>query len=105
MSEDGKINLWMEQVAKSSGKRIEESHIYMSLVTDGYKEDPKCALELGIALLLDKPIALMVCKGTQVPENLKKVAKAIEYFDPDDRDDVRRASQELVSKMRVEQND
>jgi len=100
--QDGKINLWMEQVAKSSGKQIEDSHLYMSLVTDGYKEDPKCALELGIAILLDKPIALMVKNGTKVPENLKKVSSAISYFDPEDKADMQRASVEIMDAMGIE---
>ena len=42
------------------------------------KPDPKMCLEIGAAILLDKPIILCVRKGLPVPENLRKIAKLVE---------------------------
>lgn len=78
---------WMRQVVKRSGEKILNSEIYLSLFTKNFKEDPQCLLELGIAIMLDKPITLLVKDGASVPENLKKICVAIEYFKgPDDLD-------------------
>lgn len=64
---------------KNAGK-LEGTDVFLSLFTEGYKEDYKCLAELGLAIMLDKPIALLVEKGTKVPENLKKIAIIEEYF-------------------------
>lgn len=94
---------WLKQVAEMNGKKIRDCPLYMSLVTENFLKDPKCALELGLALLMDKPIALIVIKGTKIPENLKKVAKAIEVFDPDDDQGMQRAAKALMDKLGIKE--
>lgn len=66
-------------------EKLSSSQVYLALITNNFLKDSKCATEIGLAVLLDKPIILVVKEGTKLPENLKKVAKKIEYFKgPDD---------------------
>lgn len=63
-------------------KGVRNSHVYCALFSPSFKESPLCALQLGLAILLDKPIALIVYPDAVVPEHLKKIAVAIEYVGP-----------------------
>lgn len=88
---------WLQRVAEGSGKRIEQSNVFLSIVTASYQREPQCALELGIAVMLDKPIYLIVPKGTKVSENLRRLARGLEFFDPDDPEDMHRAAKRLLA--------
>ena len=52
----------------------------VSLVPKG-EPDVKYAVELGLAIMLDKPLMLAVPKGVKVPEHLARVADGIVYVD------------------------
>jgi hypothetical protein len=53
-----------------------DSTVTVSLVPDG-STDIKFALELGMSIMMDKPIIAVVEPGTKVPAKLAKVADAI----------------------------
>lgn len=75
----------MKSLILRRAEGIESSEVVLSLFTDNYKNCPEAVIDLGIAMLADKPIVLLVKRGTVLSENIKKVAKAIEYFEtPDD---------------------
>jgi hypothetical protein len=71
---------------------IEGSHVFASLVTQSYLDSPECALQVGLAVMLDKPICLIVDKGRKIPANLIKIAKIIEYADFKNAKDLERAA-------------
>lgn len=96
MLDEVNLKRWFREVSEKSGKRIEESDAFVSIFTTNYEQNPQCALELGIAIMLDKPIYLLVEKGTPIPSNLKKVANGIEFCDRDDPDGIRKASNRLA---------
>lgn len=67
---------WLLRVQRELPRKIEQSAIVCSLVPkDG--PDAKFAVELGMAIMLDKPIMLVVPPGTHVPEHLARVADDI----------------------------
>jgi hypothetical protein len=78
---DGKTRAWLNEAAARSKDNIENSEIYAGVVTKSFIEDPLCALQLGYALLLDKPIVLIVDKNVQIPASLVRAAKVIERVD------------------------
>ena len=90
----------LRKIAKGSGKKIEQSSIFLSIFTENYENDPVPALQLGLAMIMDKPIVLVVPEGVIVPENIKKVAQAIEYFDRDDKASMGKATRRLVAIMK-----
>ena len=88
---------WMRDIAKQSGEKIIDSELYISIFTKDFMDNPQCCLELGIAMMLDKPITLLVKEGTIIPENIKKVAMAVEFFKGPD--DIGPASERLMQKV------
>ena len=94
---DKEADLWLRKAVKSSGDKIEESAMFISVVSKDFKEDPLCALQLGIALLLDKPIGIIALKGCEIPDNLAGVAKAIEIIEGDD---IQAAGERLIKSMK-----
>jgi len=91
MTEDEKFKAWMKGVVDGSKGKIQGSKVFSSLLSKDYLENPQCLLELAMAIVMDKPIALIVMKGTKVPKNLQTVAKVIEYVDPEIPSDMKRA--------------
>lgn len=73
---------WFRRIVADSGEKIQASTFFLSIFTDNFKQSPQCALELGIAVMLDKPIYLLAAKGTTVSPVLKKLASGIEFFEP-----------------------
>lgn len=71
------------EIFKQNVEKIDASNIYLSLVTENYVNDAYCALQLGIAILLGKPVYLLVKDSTQVPEKLRAIADKIETFTED----------------------
>jgi hypothetical protein len=63
--------------------KMAESAITVSLVPEG-ETDIKFALELGLAIMLDKPILAVVRPGSKVPERLVRAADLIVEVDMDD---------------------
>jgi nucleoside 2-deoxyribosyltransferase len=57
-------------------KGIESSACVMSLVPDG-EPDIKFAVELGLAIMLGKPVIAVAMPGSEVPSGLRKVAAAV----------------------------
>jgi hypothetical protein len=77
---------WNEKLkaaAKENIEKINESAAFISLFNEKMADEPLPCLQLGLAMLLDKPIYLLVPEGDVLPENLKKVAVRIEYYKRD----------------------
>ena len=62
----------------------------MSVVIFRAKPDPKLAIEVGAAILMDKPLILVVQPGEVVPPVLARISSAIVEGKLDDPDTQRR---------------
>lgn len=82
---------WMDDVIENSGSKIKASDVFTTMFTKNYLENPQCLLELGIAIVLDKPIVIIAVDGIKVPENLKKIAVMVETVDGKSKHDMKRA--------------
>lgn len=71
--DDPDYRLYVTHVRKNLIPKIEDSSCTLSLVPTG-ETDVKFAIELGLSIMLGKPIILLVQPGTQVPWKLTKVA-------------------------------
>ena len=78
-------------------EKIKSSAIFMSILSPKFVEEPRCVMQIGAAVLLDKPIAIIVVKGAKVPKHLEKIA-TIEYCN--DLKDMERATSSLIKKMK-----
>ena len=71
---------WLKKAAISSREKIEDSSIFLSLFTKNYRDDPLCALQLGIAIMLGKPIAILAPEGAEIPDTLARLADSVQVY-------------------------
>ena len=73
---------WEDRVRSELLPRLRESTLTVSLVTDG-RTDVKFAVELGLSIMLNKPIIAVVFPGAPIPAKLLKVVDEIVEADED----------------------
>lgn len=71
----------IEDTYQKNYRLIEGSQVFLSLYNKKMGDDPLPAMQLGIAILLEKPIYLLVKKGDVVPDKMRKIADRIEYYE------------------------
>jgi hypothetical protein len=64
-------------------EKIDSSAFVTSLVPSEEKVDVKFAVELGAAIMLDKPILAVLAPGAKMPKKLHEVVDAYVYADVD----------------------
>lgn len=84
-----------------TAQAMAESAYVMSLVPKPGKVDVKFAVELGMAIMLDKPIIAMAQPGTPIPPGLRKVADAIIVADLDTEAGKQEAALQLAAIMKA----
>lgn len=95
MKDDLDLDKWLKNAVESSAEPMEKSAMFISIATKSYLKSPLCALQLGMAILMDKPIVLIVDKNEKMPEALVKIAKIIERVDFDNKADMSRAMKSI----------
>ena len=85
---------WTRHVREEVIPKIDASAIAISLVPRG-KPDVKYAVELGLSILMEKPIILLVRPGTVVPRKLRQIADGVIEADMDDP----RASEHVAERI------
>jgi hypothetical protein len=81
---------------------IADSTVTISLTPQG-ETDIKFALELGLSIMMDKPIIAVVEPGTKVPGKLAKVADEIVEGSWDDPERMQRRIAEALARVVREQ--
>jgi hypothetical protein len=74
--DDPEFQEWERSVQTDLVPKLRQSAYTMCLVPDG-EPDAKVAVELGMMILLDKPIIAVVRAGTRIPRHLARVADQI----------------------------
>ncbi len=67
---------WVRDVREGTVKKMADSAMVMSLVPDG-EPDIKFAVELGMAIMLGKPIVALALHGQAIPPKLREIADAV----------------------------
>jgi hypothetical protein len=73
---------FVDAVRKDAVQKIAQSAFVASLVPSG-DTDIKFAVELGLAILLDKPVVAIAFPGRAVPPGLRRVAHSVIELDHD----------------------
>jgi hypothetical protein len=87
---------WAKRL-KENVEKIGSSEIFLSML-NGKFDDPLMLMQMGIAVYMDKPIYLLVNRGTKIPENLRKMAAGIEVVDYDNMDQMTAAIERITGK-------
>lgn len=72
------------QMEEGAAPMIRDSHAFVALVPE--EADIKAAVELGLAILMDKPIVSLVMPGREIPERLRRASDMViegDLTDPD----------------------
>jgi hypothetical protein len=74
--------------ARAATKGVVDSAVFLQLfnakaLTDG--NDLAYALQLGAAILLDKPIVIIAPHGSVIPSKLEAIARSIQFFIANDQ--------------------
>lgn len=80
---------WRNRVQADLVPKLEDSAMTISLVPEG-ETDIKFAVELGLSIMMDKPIIAVFRPGTKIPERLARVADEIVEADFSDMQDTQR---------------
>lgn len=95
---------WARRVRDKLVPMIKNSRAVVSLVNPD-NVDAKFAVELGVAVMLDKPIIALVKPGTRIPEKLARVVDRFVEYDPDKLDAAADALTEVMAEMKQELTD
>lgn len=68
---------WIRHVRKTLVPMLDDSAISVMLGPDVGDADVKFAVELGMSILLDKPIMVVALPGRRVPDKLRMIADEI----------------------------
>jgi hypothetical protein len=88
---------FIDRVRRDAAEKIAGSAAFISLAPAG-EPDIKFAVELGIAIMLDKPILVVQMPGRPLPEHLRRVADEIIEADID-VEEGRARLQEAIGRM------
>lgn len=107
MSDDKEMKRWLKAAVDSCGTQIEESDSFASIFTSNFRDSPLCALQLGIAIMLDKPIVILADHKEKIPKHLTKIAGLIHRVDMNDPKSLQGAGSAIqeFSKQFVEEEE
>jgi len=71
---------WLHHVRTNVLPMVEDSSVCISLCPDG-PPDIKFSVELGMMIMLDKPILIVAAPGQVIPRKLALVADRVVYAD------------------------
>jgi hypothetical protein len=102
MSYGPEFDEFVERVHKELVPKVEGSDIFVSITPSSPdKLDIKFAVELGLAIMLDKPIVAVIPPGAEVPEKLARVVDRfveLDLKDPTGRERLAEALKEITEK-------
>lgn len=86
MSEYGpEFDRWVKRVREELIPKIAGSNLFVSCTPMNAEEvDVKFAVELGLAIMLDKPIVAVIRPGTKIPEHFSRVVDRFVELDLSD---------------------
>lgn len=100
--DDARARAWADDVSARLVPRMKASEAVATVFTG--RVDVKLAVETGVAVLLDKPLILVVPPGVKIPDKLVRIADRIVEWAPDDTqataDRVAAAMAQLIAEGR-----
>ena len=91
----------LKAIAKENFAKISDSNIFLLLFNEKMVEEVVPLIQMGLAVYLDKPIAILMPKGARLSMNLQRLGVATEEFDPEDQASFEAASMRLLQKINV----
>ena len=74
--DDPRFRDWVKRVERGLVPKIDDSSVVVSLIPEG-AIDIKFAVELGLSIMMDKPIIALIRPGIKIPSKLALIADRI----------------------------
>lgn len=87
--------MWQETV-KRNAESMGQSSIFAQIWNPDGEHEALYCMQLGLAIMMNKPVHLLVPKGRELPENMRRLARSIVEFDG--KEDMERATALLVQR-------
>lgn len=104
---DPSFQRFENHVRESLIPKIEDTNLFVSIVPIApNKVDVKFAVELGLAIMYDKPIVAVIAPGTPIPEKLSRVVDRfveLDLRDPTGRERLVAVLKEMTEEMKGEE--
>lgn len=91
------MNEEFKAVAKRNIEGVDSSALFMSLYSPDAQDDPMVMIQIGAAVMKDKPIALLAIKGVKIPQHLRTLAFHIEEVEKVDSVALRQAADRIMA--------
>ncbi len=85
-----------EDIVLQLKEQLDSSAVVMLVFTQNYGEDLKSCAELGMAMMMDKPILVLKHKDKEMNSTLKRVARDWEEWD--DEESMHAATERLLNR-------
>lgn len=100
--DEGEAKDWLFRAERDMFPKMKAS--MLSMVVNS-APDAKLALEIGAAILFDKPLVVVALKGQTVPQNLRRIASEVveidNYQSPEGQAKVRAAIERELAKLKA----
>lgn len=97
--ENPEFRAWARRVKEELVPKIEGSTVFASIVCEPANVDPKFAVELGCAVMLNKPIIALIRPGLPIPEKLAAVVDRFVELNPEHPETASEAIREAVAEL------
>lgn len=88
------------EAAARNAEGIQNSAFFLAIFSGNYATDAVCLLQLALAIVMDKPIVLIVPLGIPIPAKLRQIADAIEEVDMEEPKAVEALLHRLGARLR-----
>lgn len=96
---DDETNEWLDKAYSGTKEKLEGSSTYFGLISEGCKSDPLMALQLGMAILMNKPIAVVMVEDEPVPKALEHIAFYIGRVSRSDDDSMAKCVRDMTARL------
>lgn len=93
--DDHEYEDYLREAIRRNLPPLKSSTIFLALYSENYERDAIAVLQFGLAVLLDKPIYILVKAGEPIRENVRRLARGIEEYH---EGELEAASKRLLTK-------
>jgi hypothetical protein len=97
-ADDPQAQEFFDHVEAEALPKIQDSALTMLIAPTG-KPDMKIAVELGLSILLDKPIVAVKMPGAPAHPGLERIAHAVVEWDPNDPEKNAQEVQDAIASV------
>ena len=90
----------LKNAAQESLEKISASAVFLGICSENFAKDPVCLMQLSLAILLDKPLFLLLERSVKPPKALIRVLEGYEFYTHGDNQSFLVASEKLMEKVK-----